>query len=138
MWIPSWRPIHQHPKRPQRSSDVLDLDLAHILKGDFHPVADLISCRTGKTDTTWVGKSLKTRRDVDTVSQEVAVLLDDVAEVDTDSKLEPLIFRCIPLAFSRAGLNLHGGTNGVNDATEFNQESVSRRFDNFDHGVRRF
>ena len=90
----------------------------------------MISCRTGKTDTTWVGKSLKTCRDVDTVSQEIAVLLDDVAEVDTDTKLEPLIFRCIPLAFSHAGLNLHGGTNSVNDATEFNQEFVSRRFDN--------
>jgi hypothetical protein len=50
-------------------------------------LADLIMRRTGNADTHWVRHRLQSRRDTDSVAQQIARFYHYVADVDTDTKI---------------------------------------------------
>ena len=68
-------------KDPHGSWNILDLNLAHILQGNVHPVANLIARGARQAYAPRVGKSLQSRRHIDAVAKQIAVLVDDVANV---------------------------------------------------------
>ena len=59
----------------------------------------------------------------------VAVLLDDVAEIDTDPEIQPLIRAHICIAPSHSLLHLDGTAHRIDDAGELGQQPVTRRLD---------
>ena len=77
-----------HAKNPDRPFDVLQMLLAGILEGDVQPVADMFAGGCRDADAARLGDVLQPRRHIDAVAKDVAVLDDDVAEIDADAELD--------------------------------------------------
>jgi hypothetical protein len=61
---------------------------------------------------------------------DVVAVDDDVGEIDTDAKRDPLIDGHIGVAVSHVLLHLDGASHGIDDAGEFNEYSVAGRLHN--------
>ena len=72
----------------------------------------------------------KPRGDVDPVAHQVAVaLLDDVAEMNADAKLDAAFGRQAGVALDHAGLHLERATHGVHHTAELDDRAVAGAFD---------
>ena len=68
--------------------------MAEIVDRQIEPPFDLAIGVLGQTDRAGLDDALKTRGDVDAIAHQIAVaLLDDVAEMNTDSKLDAALGR---------------------------------------------
>jgi hypothetical protein len=68
------------------------------------------------------------RGDIDTVTENV-VAVDDVAHINADAKDDAVFFRHVGIAAHDAPLDRHGAGHRVDNAGEFDQRPVARRFD---------
>ena len=75
-----------------------------------------------------LGETFKTRRDVDTVSQQVLTFCDHVAEIDTDPELDASIGRDIQVATIHPALDIEGTTHGVHDRGKLDEDAVASGF----------
>src|SRR4029453_11874890 len=75
-----------------RSPDVLDALLAHILEGIVEVVADLVAHRAGNADPAGLSQTPQPRCNVPPIPEDVVVLDDDIAEIDSDPKPDAPIF----------------------------------------------
>src|ERR1700677_4725112 len=87
------KPIPHHSIGPYRTSDILEVLLAQIGELDIHFAANLIIGRRRDADATGFGDALQPSCDVDTVTENIIALNEDVAEVDTDPKLHLPVLR---------------------------------------------
>src|SRR5688572_15428384 len=80
-------------------------------------------------DAAWPRDALKPCRDVHAVAEDVVILHDHVAEIDTDAKLDapPLGHRSV--ALRHATLDFGGACDGVHDARKLNQHPVTGALD---------
>src|SRR5262249_34042247 len=69
---------------PDRSCNVLEVLGAEILEIEINLVGDPIMDHFRNIDAARLGQRLDPRRDVDTLTEDVARLEDDVAEIDPD------------------------------------------------------
>ena len=74
-------------------------------------------------------KRLHAGGDVDTVTVDVSLVDDDVADIDADAELDPAILRNGCIAFSHGTLDFHGATGCVDRTRKFDQSAVARGFD---------
>ena len=80
----------------------------------------------GKTDTARIGDAFKSRGDVDAVAHQVAVaLLDDIAQMDADAKLDAALGRKAGVALDHAVLHLDGAAHGIDHAAELDEAPVA-------------
>jgi hypothetical protein len=115
---------------PDQSFDVLELRRAEI--GDFHvePAADLTIGVLGETDRARRRDPLKPGGDIDAVAHQIAVrLLDDVAEMDADTKFDALLLRQARIAPNHALLDFDGAAHGVDDAPELDERAIAGQLD---------
>src|SRR6516162_4802869 len=75
----------EHPHRPR---NVLDLLLAEIVEGDVEAVAHLLVRRGTEANPARLGQRFEPGRYVDAVAKDVAVLDDDVADIDAHAKFD--------------------------------------------------
>ena len=68
-----------------------------------------------------LGHRLKPGRDVDPIAIDIAIVLDDIAEVDADAQLERPVVKAL--------LDGKRRINGLVDAREHRKEAVTRRFE---------
>ena len=81
----------------------------------------------GKTDGAWLGDPFQSRGNIDAVAHQVAVaLLDDIAEMDADAKLDATLRRKAGVAFDHAVLHFDGAAHRVDYAAELDDASVTR------------
>src|SRR5262249_26954096 len=88
-----WSPCGDGPSNAVHThwpADVLDLLLAHILKGEIDFVTDLITHNTAYTDPAGGGQCLQPRGNVHPVAEDVVRLNNPVAEIDADAELDAL------------------------------------------------
>jgi hypothetical protein len=71
------------------------------------------------TDRTGAGQSLHPRGDVDPITVNVALVDDNVADLDADAEYDPAIFRNIDITLGHPPLNVHGTPHGVDGARKF-------------------
>jgi hypothetical protein len=115
---------------PDWVSDVLELDWAEIAHLQIEPSLDLAIGVLGEADVAWLGDPLETGGDVDAVAHEVAVaLLDHVADMDTDSKLDALLGRHAHVAVDESGLYFDRAAHGVDHAAELDDRGVAGALD---------
>ena len=82
------------PVDPDRLGDVLELCWAEVSDGEIEPPLDLTIGVLGKADRTRLGGGFKPRGDVDPVAHQVAIaLLDNIAQMNADTKVDPLLRR---------------------------------------------
>jgi len=73
------------PDTPYRTGDVLDVVRTEILDGEAQRVEHLIACHAAYADPSRLGQRLQPRGDIDAVAKDVALIDDDVADVDADT-----------------------------------------------------
>jgi hypothetical protein len=69
----------------------------------------------------WLGKRLQTCRDVHTVTEDIVILDDHVAEIDANAKPDPSLIGHLWFAVDHPALDLHSTAHGINHAREFRQ-----------------
>ena len=76
-----------------------------------------------------LGQCLEPRGDVHPIAKHIAILLDDVAQVDANADVN--LFRALFLGVVGAelGLNLLGALHGVHDGRKVHQEGIADGFD---------
>ena len=79
---------------------------------------DLIVDVAGDADAAGIGQSFESGSNVHAVAVDVAVLVDEVAEVDADPQADLLFRGHTGLALGHAGLQEHGATHRVDGAAE--------------------
>ena len=74
--------------------------------------------------------ALQPGRDVDAIAHQIAIrLLDNVAKMNADAKLDATFRRQAGVALDHAGLHLKGATHGVDHTAELDDDPVARPLD---------
>jgi hypothetical protein len=113
-------------KDPKRAVDVLDADFAAVLECRVDAAAHDLLHRRRDADAAGPGKLLEPRGDVHPVAIDVAVLDDDVAQVDADAQDDRA---ARSLALGRRALNGVGAGDGIDHAAELDQRAVAHQLD---------
>ena len=62
--------------------------------------------------------------DVHAVAEDVAAIDDDIADVDANPELDPVVIGDTGIGLQHGTLDRHGAGHGVHDAGEFHQQSI--------------
>ena len=109
---------------------VLEADFAFIADHQIEPRSDLAKCVLGEADRARLGDAFQSRGDIDAVAHQVAVgLLDDVAEMDADTKFNAALGRHAGVSLDHGVLHFDGAAHGVDHGTELDERAVSRSLD---------
>ena len=74
-----------------RPLDVLELLLAQITEGEVELARSVLAYPRRNANATGLGQAFEPRRNVDAVAKDVAILDDDVADVDADPKFDAAV-----------------------------------------------
>ena len=101
--------------------------LTEILEAAIHPTLHLVVHDGRNADPTWLCERLQERGDIDTITVDIAVLDDNVAEIDADAKLDALVFRdgAVPLCCTL--LHRNGTRDSFNNTRKLDQDAVTGR-----------
>src|ERR1700737_3951850 len=121
--------FEMHPVGLDRPGNVLHRLRPKVLEAEAQLVKDLIAHHAADADPTRLGQSLQARSDVDAVTKNVVVVDDDVTDVDTDAKLDPLFGGHLGIALGHATLHVDSAAHRVDYTGEFQQQAVARGLD---------
>jgi len=116
-------------KGPHRPRDVLDLLFAHVLEGDVELVADLVAHHPADADSARLGQGFETGGDVDPIAVDVALVDDDVADINADAELDALFRGHADVALGHPALQIDRAAHRVDDAGEFDEEAIAGGLD---------
>src|SRR5215469_2330088 len=105
--------------------NVLDVLLAPILERVSELVADLIADHSGDANPAGLRERLQTSRDIHTVTEDVLLFNDYIAEIYADAEPDPSPLGQLGLALDHPALDLHRAADGIYDTRKFCQEAVS-------------
>ena len=115
---------------PHGVSDVLQLFWAEVRDGETKPPFHLPISVLGQTDRARRTNAFEAGSEIDAVAHEIAVaLLDNVAEVNTDAKLDPPVRRNSRVALEEAVLHFDCAAHRVDHAAEFDEAAVASVLD---------
>ena len=115
---------------PHRFGNVLELGLAEIADRKIEPRSHLPVGVLGQADRAGRGDPFQSSGDIDAVAHQIAVgLLDHVAEMDADPKLDAAVGRHARIALDHRVLNFDRAAHGVHHAAELDQRTVAGAFD---------
>ena len=119
--------LEPQPKGADRPRDVLQRLLAHIFEGEADSCRQASSCTRAETQIPpGSADAFQPRGDVDAVAENVAVLLDDVADIDADAEIYAARrSACAGVALGHAGLDLDGAAHCIDDAGELGEQPVA-------------
>jgi hypothetical protein len=113
-----------------RLGDVLKLSVAEVADFEIKPSLDLPVGLLGHADRAGFGDTFEPRGDIDAVAHEVAVgLLNDIAQMDADTKLDAAFWRQAGVALNESILYLDSATHGVHHTAEFDDRAVAGALD---------
>jgi len=72
------------------------------------------------------GDALQSRRDVDTVAENIVAFDNDIPKVNADTEFNAAIFRDIRVSLANSPLNFDGARHGANHARKFRKYAVAR------------
>src|SRR5262249_5390945 len=78
-----------------------------------------------KTDCARLGQGLDSGGDIDTVTVDVALVDNDVTDINADAELYPPIFRYSGIVLGQNTLDLHSAAYRIDGAGKFNQSTVA-------------
>ena len=78
------------PEDPDRLGDVFEVMRPEVLEVQLDPAGDAVADDFRDVDAARLGQCLKPRRNVDAVAENIAVLDDDVVEIDPYAEPDPL------------------------------------------------
>src|SRR5690348_10255731 len=99
-----------------RTGNVLDGLLAHILEAEAQLVAHLIMDVARNHDASGFGKSFQPRRHVDSITVDIILIADNVADIDSDAEFDALFGWYVGVALNHTALNVNGAAYGIDNA----------------------
>src|SRR6516165_357727 len=121
--------LRHHAIYPDRPADVLELLLADVLEGEVELARDILMNASRHADAARLGQAFEPGRDVDAIAKDVAVLDDDVADVDADAELDTTVRGQRGIAFAHRRLYLGRAAQRIDDAGELDQQPIAGRLD---------
>jgi hypothetical protein len=112
-----------------RPTDVFEPLLAEIAKGEVELTGGILLHPGRDADAAGFGERLEAGGDVDAVAEDVAVLDDDVPDVDADAEFDVLAGSEPGVAFGHPPLDFGRAAQRVDDAAELDQEAVADGLD---------
>jgi hypothetical protein len=85
--------------------------------------------RAAEADPARLAQGFEPGRNVDAIAEDVAILDDDVADIDAHAKLDATLWRCGSVAGGHFALHLDRATHRVDDAGELGKEAIAGRLD---------
>ena len=121
------RKVGPQAEDPYGLGDVLHALLAEILEaiGDLAP--DMVAHAARDADPAGLGQPLDASGDIDAVTEDIAVLHHDIADIDADAEPHLAILAQLLIRQSEVALHLDGALDGGEDAAEFRQHAVAGR-----------
>src|SRR5260370_22198550 len=104
--------------------------LTDFLEGYMERFLGVLRNTSRNADAAWLRQSFQTCRHVHAVAEDVATIDDDVADIDPNAKLDPLLLRHVGVALHHATLDIKSTAHGVDRAAELSQHSVASVLDN--------
>ena len=99
--------------------------LARILKVGVKLAARVLLDPAGDADATGLRNAFQARRHIHAVAIDIAVIDDDVANIDADAKLDPLLRPDPGVALGHAALDVGSTVHRINNARELHQHAVA-------------
>jgi hypothetical protein len=118
-----------HLVDPHWPGDVLELLFAGILEGDIELASRIFLHPARNADPTRFREALQTRRHIHAVAVDVAAVDDDIADIDPNTELDPLVLRRVGIAPKHAALYLDGTAQRIDHARELSQHAVAGSLD---------
>ena len=112
-----------------RLGDVLDPVPAHGLEAEGELVLDLVVHVAGDADPARLGQGLQPRGDVHPVAEDVAGLVDDVADVDADAEADAFGLGDGRLPLGHAALDRDRAGDRVDGARKLAEDAVAHQLD---------
>ena len=94
----SWWRRHE-PVDPHRPRDVFERLLPHVFEGEVETACGVFPNAGRDADSSRLGQGFEPGRDVDAVAKDVAVLDDDVPDIDPDAEVDAAVRRRQSVAF---------------------------------------
>src|SRR5262249_53003777 len=117
---------------------VLDLLFAEIVDGDVEAVAHLLVRRGTEANPARHSQRFEPSRNVDAVAEDVAILDDDVTDIDAHPKFNSALCRYCGVAGDHLPLHLDRTTHRVYYAGELDKEAVAGGLDDATPMLRNF
>ena len=83
----------------------------------------------GDADAAWLGNSLKARCDVNTIAENIVVVDDDIADVNTDAKFDPEFQRHAGVLLGHLSLDFYRTARCVDSTSELDQHAIASGLD---------
>src|SRR5262249_4712213 len=118
--VPRRQRVDAHP-----ALDITQLLFAEVAEGEIEPARSVFIYARGYANSAGLGEGLQTRRDVDAVAKEVAVLDHHVSDIDAHAELDPLVLGRGAVALHHAALHRDGADDRFDRAGELDQNAVA-------------
>ena len=90
--------------------------LAHVADFERELSLDLLVGIFGKADCAGTGQGLHASRNVEPIAVDIALVDDDIADIDADAELDPAIVWNVGIAPSHGTLDFQGTAHGLDRA----------------------
>ena len=121
--------LHCHPEDPYWARNVLELLLAQVPEGDIELARGVLLYPRRHADPSRLCQTFEPSRDIHAIAEDVPVLNNDVALMDADAELDPIVGRNRLIAVGHTGLHLGRAAQRVHDTAELDQKPVACRLD---------
>jgi hypothetical protein len=121
--------FRSHAVCPDGPRDVFERLLAHVFESEVEAARRIFLNARGDTDTARLGEAFEAGRDIDAVSEDVAVLDDDVALVNADAEFDAMLRRHRGIAFGHTSLDLSRATQRTDDTRKLDEQTVAGGLD---------
>src|ERR1700731_3467417 len=86
-------------------------------------------CIIGNADAAWLSDSLKACGNVDTIAENIVVVDDDIADMNTDAKFDPEFRRYADVLLGHLALDRHSTARCIDCAGELDQHAIAGGLD---------
>jgi hypothetical protein len=118
-----------NPPHLHRAGNVLQDLLPKVVAANVDLAAEFPMNALRQTDTAGLGEVLDPRGDIDAVAENIIVVEDNVADMDADAELDPLLGRQDGILLCHLALDLDGAAHRVDGTGELHQHAVAGGLD---------
>jgi hypothetical protein len=119
----------QHAINSRQASIIFDRLVAQILEAEIELVANLVAHDPADADAARIGQGFEACGEVDAVAVNVALVDDNIAEIDADAEFNRRLSGNVGAALCHVALHLDRTANRIDDTGEFNQCAIAGGFD---------
>jgi hypothetical protein len=113
-----------------RPLNVFELLLPCILEGDIKLGSNETVTVAGDANAAGFGNAFEAYRHIYTITVNVTAVQDDVPNIDTNAKLDPLLVWHVSVTLGHSVLHIESTAHGVHDAAELGQQAITGVLDN--------